>query len=75
MEIYNLMRALDIEESTDNLRYNHVILATDADVDGLHIRNLMITFFLRFFEPLVKRGVITSYSIHYTKLYEPTTTL
>ncbi|HSR88713.1 MAG TPA: toprim domain-containing protein, partial [Pontiella sp.] len=56
VEIYNLMRALDIEESTDNLRYNHVILATDADVDGLHIRNLMITFFLRFFEPLVKRG-------------------
>ncbi len=56
VEIYNLMRALDIEESTDNLRYNQVILATDADVDGLHIRNLMITFFLRFFEPLVKRG-------------------
>ena len=56
VEIYNLMRALDIEESTDNLRYNNVILATDADVDGLHIRNLMITFFLRFFEPLVKRG-------------------
>ena len=56
VEIYNLMRALDIEESSDNLRYNNVILATDADVDGLHIRNLMITFFLRFFEPLVKRG-------------------
>ncbi|MBN2703844.1 MAG: type IIA DNA topoisomerase subunit B [Pontiellaceae bacterium] len=56
VEIYNLMRALDIEESTDNLRYNNVILATDADVDGLHIRNLMITFFLRFFDPLVKRG-------------------
>ncbi|NLX25375.1 MAG: type IIA DNA topoisomerase subunit B, partial [Lentisphaerae bacterium] len=56
VEIYNLMRALDIEESTDNLRYNNVILATDADVDGLHIRNLMITLFLRFFDPLVKRG-------------------
>lgn len=53
-EIYNLMRSLNIEESVDNLRYQHVILATDADVDGLHIRNLMITFFLRFFEPLVK---------------------
>ncbi|MBN2161385.1 MAG: type IIA DNA topoisomerase subunit B [Pontiellaceae bacterium] len=56
VEIYNLMRALDIEESTDNLRYNQVILATDADVDGLHIRNLMITFFLRFFDSLVRRG-------------------
>jgi topoisomerase-4 subunit B len=56
VEIYNLMRSLDIEENIDNLRYNHVILATDADVDGLHIRNLMITFFLRFFESLVREG-------------------
>jgi DNA gyrase subunit B/topoisomerase-4 subunit B len=56
VEIYNLMRGLNIEENLDNLRYNNVILATDADVDGLHIRNLMITFFLRFFEPLVKEG-------------------
>jgi len=56
VEIYNLMRALNIEESIENLRYNHVILATDADVDGLHIRNLMITFFLRFFESLVRNG-------------------
>ena len=55
-EIFNLMKSLDIEENIDNLRYNHVILATDADVDGLHIRNLMITFFLRFFQPLVERG-------------------
>lgn len=55
-EIYNLMRALNIEESVDPLRYQKVILATDADVDGLHIRNLMITFFLRFFEALVSRG-------------------
>ena len=55
-EIFNLMKSLDVEESVDNLRYNHVILATDADVDGLHIRNLMITFFLRFFLPLVERG-------------------
>jgi len=56
VEIYNLMRSLNIEETSDDLRYNHVILATDADVDGLHIRNLMITFFLRFFEPLVRDG-------------------
>ncbi len=56
VEIYNLMRALNIEENIDQLRYNHVILATDADVDGLHIRNLMITFFLRFFESLVREG-------------------
>ncbi|MBL7012642.1 MAG: type IIA DNA topoisomerase subunit B [Kiritimatiellales bacterium] len=56
VEIYNLMRTLNIEESSDGLRYNHVVLATDADVDGLHIRNLMITFFLRFFEPVVRDG-------------------
>lgn len=56
VEIYNLMRSLDIEENINRLRYNHVILATDADVDGLHIRNLIITFFLRFFEPLVREG-------------------
>jgi topoisomerase IV subunit B len=54
-EIFNLMKSLDVEENIDNLRYNHVILATDADVDGLHIRNLMITFFLRFFQSLVER--------------------
>ena len=56
VEIYNLMRSLNIEEASDALRYNHVVLATDADVDGLHIRNLMITFFLRFFEPVVRGG-------------------
>ncbi len=55
-ELYNLMRALNIEESCGHLRYNKVVLATDADVDGLHIRNLMITMFLRFFEPLVREG-------------------
>lgn len=59
VEIYNLMRSLDIEESVDNLRYQKVIMATDADVDGLHIRNLMITFFLRFFESLVEQGHLT----------------
>jgi len=56
VEIYNLMRSLNIEEDSTSLRYNHVVLATDADVDGLHIRNLMITFFLRFFESVVRDG-------------------
>ncbi len=55
-EIYNLMRGLNIEESIERLRYQHVVLATDADVDGMHIRNLLITLFLRFFEPLVHDG-------------------
>jgi topoisomerase-4 subunit B len=50
------MQALRIEESVDTLRYNKVILATDADVDGMHIRNLLITYFLRFFQPLVSDG-------------------
>ena len=56
VEIYNLMQSLDIEETVDNLRYQKVILATDADVDGLHIRNLMITVFLRFFDRVIKEG-------------------
>ena len=55
-ELYNLMRALDIEDSLEGLRYNRVVLATDADVDGMHIRNLLLTFFLRFFEDLVLKG-------------------
>ena len=55
-ELYNLMRGLDIEDSVENLRYGKVILATDADVDGLHIRNLLITYFFRFFEALVHEG-------------------
>ncbi len=56
VELYNLTRALDIEESIDRLRYQKVVLATDADVDGLHIRNLMIMFFMRFHERLVRDG-------------------
>src|SRR5437016_8557759 len=55
-EMYNLMRSLDIEDNLEGLRYEKVILATDADVDGLHIRNLLITYFFRFFEHLVHDG-------------------
>jgi len=55
-EMYNLMSALNIEDDLANLRYNKVILATDADVDGMHIRNLLITFFLTYFEGLVVHG-------------------
>jgi len=55
-ELYNIMRALGIEESIDGLRYNRVVIATDADVDGMHIRNLLLTFFLRYFEELVVKG-------------------
>lgn len=52
-ELYYIMRALDIEGSLEDLRYEKVVIATDADVDGLHIRNLLITFFLAYFEPMV----------------------
>jgi topoisomerase IV subunit B len=55
-EMYNLMSALNIEEDLAGLRYNKVILATDADVDGMHIRNLLATFFLTYFESLVIQG-------------------
>ena len=55
-EMYNLMQALSVEDTTDSLRYEKVILATDADVDGMHIRNLMITYFFKFFEQLVQNG-------------------
>lgn len=55
-ELYSIMKALGVEDSVEGLRYQKVILATDADVDGLHIRNLLLTYFLRFFEPLVLKG-------------------
>ena len=51
-----MQAALDIEDGLDTLRYNKVIVATDADVDGMHIRLLIITFFLQFFPELIKKG-------------------
>ncbi|MDA0304491.1 MAG: toprim domain-containing protein, partial [Bacteroidetes bacterium] len=56
-EEFNLLQAaLNIEDGLENLRYGNVVIATDADVDGMHIRLLLITFFLQFFPDLVKRG-------------------
>jgi topoisomerase-4 subunit B len=56
-EEFNLLQAaLNIEEGIENLRYNNVVLATDADIDGMHIRLLMLTFFLQFFPDLVRKG-------------------
>ncbi|HRH98538.1 MAG TPA: DNA topoisomerase IV subunit B [Prosthecobacter sp.] len=55
-EFYLLANALQIEEDLEELRFNRVVLATDADVDGMHIRLLMITFFLQFFPELVRKG-------------------
>lgn len=56
-EEFNLLQhALDIEEGLENLRYNRIVIATDADVDGMHIRLLMLTFFLQFFPDLVRNG-------------------
>lgn len=55
-ELFNLMKALGIEHGIEGLRYNKIIIATDSDVDGLHIRNLLLTYFLIFFEPVVLAG-------------------
>lgn len=55
-ELYYIMKTLNIEDDIEGLRYEKVVIATDSDVDGLHIRNLLITFFLTYFEPLVLSG-------------------
>ncbi|HEY9123773.1 MAG TPA: toprim domain-containing protein, partial [Bacteroidales bacterium] len=56
-EEFNLLQAaLNIEEDYENLRYNNIVVATDADVDGMHIRLLLITFFLQFFPDLIRKG-------------------
>ena len=56
-EEFNLLQAaLNIEDGLESLRYNNVVIATDADVDGMHIRLLLITFFLQFFPDLIREG-------------------
>ena len=55
-ELYNMMMALGIEEDLDNLRYERIVIATDADIDGFHIRTILMTFFLTYFEELVTSG-------------------
>jgi topoisomerase-4 subunit B len=55
-ELYNMMMALGIEDDIENLRYERIVIATDADHDGFHIRNLLLTFFLNYFEELVVAG-------------------
>lgn len=55
-ELFQLMKALGIEDSVDNLRYSKIVIATDADNDGFHIRNLLLTFFLGYFEELITSG-------------------
>ena len=57
-ELFNMMMALGIENDVENLRYAKVVIATDADYDGFHIRNLLLTFFLNYFEELVVAGRI-----------------
>ena len=74
-EEFNLLQAaLDIEDGLDTLRYNKVIVATDADVDGMHIRLLIITFFLQFFPDLIKKGhvyVLQTPLFRVRQLYRP----
>ena len=55
-ELYNMMIALGIEDSTENLRYGKVVIATDADVDGFHIRILLMTYFFTYFEDIINQG-------------------
>ena len=57
-ELYNLMMALGIEQDSANLRYSKIVIATDADNDGFHIRNLVMTFFLGYFEELITSGKV-----------------
>ncbi len=63
-ELNLLQHALNIEEGLDGLRYNRIVIATDADVDGMHIRLLIMTFFLQFFPDLVKKGSCIYILIH-----------
>lgn len=74
-EMYNLMSALNIEEDLSDLRYNKIVLATDADVDGMHIRNLLITFFLTYFESLVVNGHLYILETPFFKVRNKETTI
>jgi topoisomerase-4 subunit B len=68
-EEFNLLQAaLNIEDGIENLRYNNVVIATDADVDGMHIRLLLLTFFLQFFIDLVRKGQYIYFRHHYSGL-------
>ena len=58
VELNLLQAALNVEDGIEGLRYNKIIIATDADPDGMHIRSLLMTFFLQFFPDLIKKGHI-----------------